>query len=303
MKIVFFGSSDFSVPFLEALKRSIVLAVTVPDKRKNRGKKLLPNPVKEKSNELGIEVFVTDILDYDAEKKIREVSPDIFVVVSYGKIIPRNILLIPKCAINLHPSRLPLYRGAAPIERQIMDGVEESAVAVIKVSEKLDRGDIILQEPFSISFADNRKSVEEKIIKMGTDLLRKAIDKVNIEGCIGEKQIGKGSYAKKITKKDEEIDWNKSCMEIYNKIRALSPYPGARTYFRGRILKILTSIPVEKRFDEPIGSVVKVSKDRFTVACAEGVLDILKVQMEGKRVIPAKDFINGARIKEGEKLG
>ncbi len=303
MKIVFFGSSDFSVPFLEALKKSVVLVVTVPDKRKNRGKKLLPNPVKEKSNELGIEVFVTDILNYDAEKKIREVSPDIFVVVSYGKIIPRNILLIPKCAINLHPSRLPLYRGAAPIERQIMDGVEESAVAVIKVSEKLDRGDIILQEPFSISFADSRKSVEEKIIKIGIDLLRKAIDKINIEGCIGEKQIGKGSYAKKIAKKDEEIDWNKSYMEIYNKIRALSPYPGARTYFRGRILKILTSIPVEKRFDEPMGAVVKVSKDRFTVACAEGALDILKVQMEGKRVIPAKDFINGARIKEGEKLG
>jgi methionyl-tRNA formyltransferase len=303
MRIVFFGSSDFSVPFLESLAQDIVLVITSEDKRKHRGKKLLPNPVKESAEKLGLEFIATDMLDENVIKEIEKSNPDLFVVVSYGKIIPSEILRLAPCAINVHPSKLPMYRGAAPIERQIMDGVKESAVSIIKVSEKLDRGDIILSKPFNIEPFETKADVEKKIVEIGTVLLREAIEKIKREGCKGKKQTGKGSYAKKITKDDEIINWQKSNTELHNLIRALSPVPGARTYFKGKILKIFKTEPDDEYYDEVPGTIVSVSDDSFSVKCGEGALKVFEVQMEGKKKISARDFINGFRIKKGDMLG
>ncbi len=303
MKIVFFGSSEFSVPFLESLAQDIALVITAEDKRKNRGKKLLPNPVKEAAEKSGLRFIATDVLDEEVANKIKELNPDLFVVVSYGKIIPPEILRLAPCAINVHPSKLPFYRGAAPIERQIMDGVKESAVSIIKVSERLDRGDIILSEPFNIGPSETKADVEKKIVEVGTILLRKAIEKIRKEGCKGEKQEGKGSYAKKITKSDEIINWQKTDTELHNLVRALSPAPGARTYFKGKILKIFRTEPDDEYYDEPPGTIVSVDNKSFSVKCGEGALKVFEVQMEGKRRISARDFINGFRIKKGDVLG
>ncbi len=303
MRIVFFGSSEFSVPFLEAVREQTVGVITSPDKRKNRGKKLLPNPVRVASERFGIPALATDALDEKVEEWIKNLNPNLFVVVSYGKIIPESLLSIPKCAINLHPSKLPLYRGAAPIERQIMDGVSSSAVCIIKVSKRLDRGDIIVSEPFEIDFADTREDVEKKVIRKGTKLLKEAIKIIEKNGCIGKKQEGKGSYAKKITKDDEIIDWSESAVKIYNKVRALYPRPAAQTSFRGKRLKIFRCFPEKDVNVESFGRVISVFKEYFTVSCGKGALKIFEVQLEGKKRISAKDFINGMHLREGELLG
>ncbi len=303
MRIVFFGSSDFSVPFLKALKDEVVLVVTTPDRFKNRGRKLLPNPVKEIALSIGKPFLTKDFFDKEAVEEIKKRNPDLFVVVSYGKIIPPEVLSLSPCALNVHPSKLPMYRGAAPIERQIMDGISESAVSIITVSEKLDSGDIIAQKPFIISFTDTKKDVEKKVVQIGIPLLFEALEKVKRQGCLGEKQTGKGNYAKKITKEDETINWRKTNVEVHNIVRALSPDPGARTYYKGKILKIFSTLPENIYFDEPPGTIVRVEKDRFSVACGEGIVNVFQVQMEGKKRISARDFINGLRIKKGELLG
>jgi methionyl-tRNA formyltransferase len=306
MRIVFFGSSDFSVPFLESVKNEAVLVVTAPDKRKNRGKKLLPNPVKVKAEDLKIPFILADKLTEVEAERIRSVSPELFVVVSYGIIIPKFILDIVPCAINVHPSKVPLYRGASPIIRQIMDGVEDSAVSIIKVSERLDRGDVILQKPFKIEFTDTREDVENKVIKIGKELLIESIAKVQNEGCVGQKQTGKGTYAKKITKHDELIKWGSSCVSIYNQVRALYPSPCAFTFFRGKRVKILRALPVDSldaKSSISAGEILEIGKENIAVKCGRGVLKILTLQVEGKKPISARDFINGMRPKIGEKFG
>jgi methionyl-tRNA formyltransferase len=304
MRIVFFGSSDFSVPFLEFLKDQVVLVVTSPDKKRNRGKKLLPNPVKIKADQLGIDSLTSDLSEKFTEEKIRSTKPDMFVVISFGKIIPRNILSIVECAVNVHPSKLPFYRGAAPIERQLMDGVIESAVCIIKISERLDRGDIIVSKPFEILFSDTKEDVERKVIKIGKQLLSEAFDFISEKGCYGEKQTGMGSYAKKITLSDEIINWEDNAISIYNKIRALYPSPAARTSFKGKIFKIYKSEPVEPIVTNVSpGTIIHVGKTFFDVSCGRGTLRVLEVQLEGKKRMPVKDFLNGIHVKTGERLG
>ncbi len=302
MRIVFFGSSDFSVPFLESVKSDTVLIVTSPDRKKGRGKKLLPNPVKEKAIEHGIPFITAEKLGEEEAQKIKSVSPELFVVVSYGVIIPESVLSIANCAINVHPSKVPYYRGASPIIRQIMDGVKESAVSIIKVSKRLDRGDIILQRPFEISETDTRADVEEKVIRIGTALLKEAIEKVQAKGCTGIPQEGKGTYAKKITKKDEKIDWRQPALKIYNKVRALYPSPCAYAFFRGKRVKIRKALLFEGNSNGVPGSVVSVSKNEIVVQCGAGALKLLELQMEGKKPVSARDFINGVKPKAGERF-
>lgn len=302
MRIVFFGSSDFSVPFLESVKSDTVLVVTSPDRKKGRGKKLLPNPVKEKAIELGIPFITAEKLTEEEAQKIKIVSPELFVVVSYGVIIPESVLSIANCAINVHPSKVPYYRGASPIIRQIMDGVKESAVSIIKVSKRLDRGDIILQRPFEISETDTRADVEEKVIRVGTALLKEAIEKVQAKGCTGIPQKGKGTYAKKITKEDEKIDWRQPALKIYNKVRALYPSPCAYALFRGKRVKVRKVLLFDGNSNGVPGSVVSVSKNEIVVQCGAGALKLLELQMEGKKPVSARDFINGVKPKSGEKF-
>jgi len=302
VRIVFFGSSEFSVPFLESIKDDTVLVITSPDRKKGRGKKLLPNPVKEKAIEIGMPFITAEKLGEEEAQKIKSVSPALFVVVSYGIIIPENILSIANCAINVHPSKVPYYRGASPIIRQIMDGVKESAVSIIKVSKRLDRGDIILQKAFEISETDTRMDVEEKVIRIGTVLLREAIEKVQKDGCIGVTQEGKGTYAKKISKEDEKIDWSLPALKIYNKVRALYPSPCAYALFRGKRVKIRKALPVYNGATGMPGEIVNVSKNEIFVQCGSDVLNLLELQIEGKKSVSARDFINGMKPKIGEKF-
>ncbi len=303
MNIVFFGSSEFSIPFLDSFTKDIELVVTSPDKVRGRGKRLLSNPVKDFAQREHLPVITVDKLREQEYLKIKSVSPEIFLVVSYGKIISQEVLSLAKCALNLHPSKLPLYRGAAPIERQIMDGVEDSAVCIIKVIKQLDAGSIIIEEPFKILPFETKEDVGKKIVKIGVPLLRKAIEIVSLDRCEGKEQEGVPTYAKKITKSDELITWSCSGLSIYNKIRALSPVPGAYTYFRQKFLKIFKTELATFNSSYHPGTVFNIAKDCFYVSCGEGSIKVLDLQIEGGKKMSAKDFINGFKIHEGEMFG
>jgi len=302
MKVVFFGSSSFSVPFLKGLKKDIVLVVTTPDKPQKRGRKTLPNPVKRKAVELCLPFLIVQNFTLIFKKRIESFSPDLFIVVSFGKIIPNYILSIVKYPLNLHPSKLPLYRGAAPVERQIMDGVKESAVSIMLMNEKLDRGSILVEQPFRILFTDTKENVNQKIIDIGIPLLKKAMAMVKSGNCRGIAQQGKGSYARKITKEDEIIHWESDAIKIYNKIRALYPVPASFTFLRGNRLKIFRA-DISNLDEGHPGEIIKLSKKGFIVKCGKRALLLREVQFEGKKRIKAIDFINGTRLKIGERLG
>ena len=302
MKVVFFGSSLFSLSFLEGLKENIVLVITTPDMPQKRGKRILPNPVKAKAMEMGLPFIAVQNFNEEIKEKIASVSPDAFIVVSFGKIIPSSILSIVKYPLNLHPSPLPLYRGAAPIERQIMDGITKSAVSIMLMNEKLDRGDIVLQSPFDISFTDTKEDVEKKIVDIGIPLFKKALQMIEEKNLNVTPQQGKGSYAKKITKGDELIRWNEKNVKIYNKIRALYPLPATCTIFRGKRLKIFKAEIANLNKGHP-GEIIDLTKEGFVVQCGSGSILVKEVQLEGKKRIKARDFMNGSHLKCGEKLG
>jgi len=302
MRVVFFGSNSFSIPFLDAVKDNVVLVVTTTDKVSGRGNKVIQNPVKEFSKSKAIEVISVRKFDEEVAASIKNSIPDSFVVVSFGKIIPPYILNIVDCSVNVHPSRLPLYRGAAPIERQIMDGVTESAVSIIKVSSELDAGDVIVSTPLKIYFYDTRETVEKRIFEIGIPLLKKTLSLIEKGNYEGIPQEGSSTYAKKITKKDELIDWSKDSLLIYNAIRALSPRPLAYACFRSHILKIASAEPVDEDYEYHAGEICEVEKDFFVVKCGKGALKIIEVIPEGKKRMFVRDFINGYRIIKGEKL-
>lgn len=302
MNIIFFGSSEFSIPFLDAFKEHVVLIITTQDKLRGRGSNIKPNPVKKFALSIGKKVLAIEKLDETVFVTIRQINPDFFLVVSFGKIIPERFLKIPKCPLNLHPSALPLYRGASPIERQIMDGVTFSKVCIMKITKDLDAGEIIAEAPLIIEENDTKKDVEEKIISIGIPLLKEAIEIIYRVGCIGKPQIGIPTYAMKITKKDEIIDWNENNISVHNRIRALNPVPGAYTLFRGKILKIYKSEPNAESSNEKPGTILKIDKSGFLVQCGKMSLKVLKVKPEGKREMKAIDFINGYKLKVGEKF-
>lgn len=303
MKIGFFGSSEFSVPFIDAFKKEIVFVATSIDKIRGRGKNLTANTVRKFSEEVSLHVIKIEKFEASCYNEMKSFNPDILLVVSYGKIIPQEVLGLTNCSLNLHPSKLPLYRGAAPIERQIMDGVEDSAVSIIKIIKELDAGDIILDRAFKILPFETKGDVERKIVGIGVPLLKEAIKLVSIDRCEGRKQKGPVSYANKITKEDEIIDWKADGLVIYNKIRALSPKPGAYTYFRGKLMKIYSAEFVgTSDLSVPYGTIFDVSKDYFYITCKNANIKVLELQVEGGKRLKARDFINGFKILNGEKF-
>ncbi|MGB9694419.1 MAG: methionyl-tRNA formyltransferase [Caldisericaceae bacterium] len=303
MRIAFFGSNEFAVPFLKSIANDVVIVVTTVDKIAGRGNRILINPVKAFAMEHSIKFVSVNKFDQAVIDSIKEAKPDIFVVVSFGKIIPASVLGIVSCAVNVHPSKVPLYRGAAPIERQIMEGVTESAVSVIKVSNELDAGDILLSKEFQITPYDTKESVEKRVVEVGVPLLQEAIRLVSHGNCSYKRQEGIPTYAKKISKEDELINWEKDATSICNSIRALYPKPLAYTFLRNRILKIVKAEIIDFDCEAEPGTVCEVSRDFFVVKCGRGAVKVEEVIPEGKKRMLARNFLNGYRLNKGERLG
>ncbi|MGC9171463.1 methionyl-tRNA formyltransferase [Caldisericum sp.] len=302
MRIVFFSGSEISIPFARALIEDIVLFVTLPPKIRGRGNKISPNPIKVFAEEHGKATVELDNFSDGTLNKIASYNPDALLVFSFGKILPKSILDLTKCPLNIHPSDLPQYRGASPIERQLMDGVSRSAVTIIRMNEEIDKGEIILKKHFDVSVYDDYYSFLKKVYDIGIPLVNEALVCCLSSTCVKIPQEGEGSYAKKIRKEEEKIDWSNDAFSIHNKVRALTRI-GAYTIFRGKKLKIFkTDFIIDFYTSFLPGTIVDVKNDYFLVSSGKGCLKIISVQPEGKKIMDSKDFINGYKPKVSEVL-
>ena len=307
MKIGFFGTPEIASFCLEYLIKHFTIAfvVTSPDKPKGRGKHLSPPPVKEKALEYGIPCFQPHSLkDEQLVEQLSQFNCDIFVVVAYGKLIPRSIFSIPPLqTINLHPSLLPKYRGAAPVEWALYNGEHQTGVTVQLINEDLDAGDIVLQSPVTIAPNETAQDVYEKILPLGASMLIQAIKGLH-DGTIkpAPQDHTQATYCGKITSDTARIAWNKPSLHIHNMVRAFNPKPVAWTTFRGKIIKIWKTGVGDSSCDSSTArpGTIWVKSKRLFVCTADGTVEVLSLQPETKKPMDAVAFINGYRLQEGD---
>ena len=302
-RIAVFGSSSISVPVFETIRCRfhVVIAVVSEEPRVRRGK-LLANPVQVWAQSHAIPVLNgTETPGEVLTKRLVDDAVDILFLLSYGRLLPQALLDAPRLAsINLHPSPLPWYRGAAPIERQIMDGCRQSAVSIIRMNGLLDRGELLAQESFTIADSDYRTDVEASIIRVGVPLTLHVFDQLLHSSTTPLQQTGAGSYARKLKSDDELIDWSGSVEQAYNLVRALAPEPCACSFQETDRLKILRAIPLSADTglpaDAPFGTVAQFLRKRAAVRCSDGWLELLELQFPGKTPMSTVDLLNGRRL-------
>ena len=309
MRILFMGTPDFAVNSFQALcdHFDVIGAVTQPDKPKGRGYALTPPPVKKAALEMGIPVFQPETLRDEAFlPTLRELSPDLIAVVAYGKILPSYILNFPRYGcVNLHGSLLPKYRGAAPMQRAILEGQTETGVTTMLMAKGLDTGDMLEKSVLPIGINDNFETVHDGLSRIGANLLVSTVEKLEKGGLTPIPQDDSlSSYAAKIEKADCRINFCQNALAVHNQIRALSPIPLAFTDHAGKMLKIVSStlLAPDGTFGTP-GAVYSLANGNIAVACQTGAIAITGLLPEGKGKMSAKDFINGRRIQVGDILG
>lgn len=311
MNIVFMGTPDFAVPCLKALVESgetVSAVFTQPDKPKGRGMKLLPPPVKETALQYGIPVYQPTSLKKgeDAEqslKVLKDIAPDMIVVVAYGKILPKEILDLPKhFCVNVHASLLPRYRGAAPIQRVVLDGEKETGVTTMLMAEGLDTGDMLLSAKTEIGANETASELHDRLSEMGAKLLLDTIEAVkqnNITPIPQDDSLS--NYAAMITKELCPIDFTRSAYEIHKQICGLSASPCANAVYNGKRLKIYKSEMTGETSNAVPGTVV--NEKNFTVACGDGnTVTFLEVQAEGGKRMKTADYLRGKPVAKGEVL-
>ncbi|MFC1683622.1 methionyl-tRNA formyltransferase [Candidatus Zixiibacteriota bacterium] len=309
MRLVFMGTPGFALPSLEMLldsEHDLLAVVTRPDRPQGRGLKEAPPPVKEFARERGLTVFQPQNLrQEDFVSGLTELQADLFVVVAF-RILPREVYTMPpKGTIDLHPSMLPRYRGAAPINWAIINGETETGVSVFFIGEKIDAGDIILQRPVPIGPEETAGELSHRLARIGAQAILEAVDSIADDRVAGSTQpAGEPSAAPKIKREDGRIVWSRPAGQVKNLIRGLNPKPGAFTTAGDRVLKIhqaqLTDmVPSEL---QP-GQVVKIDAQKGVfVSTGEGVLLLQEVQLEGKKRMSAADFLRGFHLQEGDLL-
>lgn len=309
IKIVFMGTPDFAKISLEKLYNEgfdIKAVYTNKDKPAGRGMKLKMPPVKEFAISKGLEVYQPEKIKKNEEviEKLKEISPDVIAVVAYGKILPQEILEIPKYGcINVHASLLPKYRGAAPMQWAIINGEEKTGVTTMLMDVGMDTGDILLKKDMLIDENDNLESVHDKLATIGADLLVDTIKKVVTQNILPEKQGEDFTYAPMIKRDITKIDFNKNARSIYNFVRGLSPFPG--TYIedkldKEKVYKIYEVKGVESDEFKGIsnGKIVKKSKDCLWIKCSDGYIKILKIQPQNSKRMDIAAFLAGNKIDE-----
>ena len=318
MKIVYFGSSEFSVPFLKKIKVSrheIVAVFTNSDKKKGRGLKLAQNPVKEAALSEGIKVFEEEGAGIDLVGDLSGLNFDYAVVISYGRILPREVFdRWPGRWLNLHPSMLPQYRGPSPMISALLDGAQQTGVTINDIVYEVDTGMIFAQTGFTIEQSDNLDSLKEKVISFGGPLLITVLDMIGDKGYRPFPQGDQGiTYTRKISSEDLPVDWSADGKEIVNRIRAFSSTPGVYGFFNGERIKILKAslesgtardVTISERGGEPAGTVVAAgAKEGLLVRCGGGgIIRIEILQPSGKRTMDHKSFINGYHPCVGQRF-
>lgn len=299
MKVIFMGTPQFAVPALESLLSSdhqVVAVFTREPKPQNRGLALLKSPIHQLAEQNDIPVYTPKSLRKEAgAAMVQEVDADVIVVAAYGLIIPQNILSAKKFGcINIHPSKLPKYRGAAPLQRVIINDEKESAVCIMQMDEGIDTGDILLQQNFPIEPDTSFEQLHNYCAKLGGELLIDVLD--DLPNITPRKQADQGeTYAHKLTKEEGQIDWQQeSGKQIYAKIRGMNPWPGAYFLLGEKLIKILSANWVACEHEHNIGAVIS---KKFEVACHGGILTLTQVQPQGKKAMSGHDFLLGNNVK------
>ena len=307
MKIIFMGTPDFAAASLEALidsRHEIQAVVTQPDKPKGRKGELTPSPVKVIAKREGIKVYQPlKVRSEEFVETLRAYNPDVIVVVAFGQIIPLSILKMPKFGcVNIHGSLLPKYRGAAPIQWAVLDGEKETGITTILMDEGIDTGDILLKKTIKIDADETSGSLFDKLKALGAETILETLDELE-KGSITPTKQGESptAYAKMLTKAMGLIDFTRSAKELDCFVRGMDPWPSAYTLLAGKTLKLWKVRAVEK--SGKAGSVIEIGKESFTIACGEGAIEVLEVQLEGKKRMSAGDFLKGSTLNKGQELG
>jgi methionyl-tRNA formyltransferase len=331
MKVVFFGTPDFAVPTLQKLLKNpdfhVLAVITQPDKRRERGNKLTPSPVKVLATEHHIPIWQPERIKKDDETltQLKQIQADVFVVVAYGQILSQKILNMPKLgSINVHGSILPQYRGAAPIQWCVYNGEQETGITTILMDKGMDTGDMLLKAITPIELLDNAQILGEKLAIIGADLLIETLYKLERREITPIPQDHTtATYASLIQKPDYNLDWTKTAIQLHNQIRGF--YPHCTATFRNQPVKITATVPLEPEYINALpdqlkqkidkipdlstisgqtGEVVNITKGLGAIIqTGAGLLLLREVQLTGKRPQSGWDFVNGTRLTLGEVIG
>jgi len=322
MKIVYMGTPDYAVGALQAIVGAgyeVAAVVTQPDKPKGRGKEMQMTPVKACALRYDIPVFQpVKVKAPEAVEALRGYGADVFVVAAFGQILSEEILTMPRYGcINIHASLLPKYRGAAPIQRVILDGEKETGVTIMQMDKGIDTGDILLQSVVPIAEKETGDSLYDKLTSEGAKLIVEALRKLEAGELVPKKQNDEEScYAKMLDKSMGKIDWQQSAVQIERLVRGLNSWPSAYTSFHGKTLKLWESEIWDGRKEQDIeqrdvlpdgrkripGTITAVGKDAFYVQTGEGTLRVTEVQLEGKKRMAVRAFLLGCQMGPGEEL-
>lgn len=300
MNIVFMGSPGFAIPSLERIHQSehtIKGVVSNVDKRRGRGSKTSPTPVKAKALELGLPVIeVEDLSSAEFAAQLKALNADLFVVVAF-RILSRQVLKIPKIgSVNLHASLLPKYRGAAPIHWSIINGEKETGCTIFFLDEKVDTGNIIAQQKTPIGENETTGDVYARLEKMGSELLLEAIQKIDSGSYeLMEQDDALATPAPKLFRDDCHIDFNRPAIEVHNKIRGLSPFPTAWAEWKGEKFNIYQSRIGDKKNLDP--GVLSTEGEKLFVGCADGTVELMEIQLPGTKRMNATEFIHGYEVE------
>ena len=301
-KIIFMGTPDIAAQHLQYLidnSINIVGVFTQPPRKKNRGMNIEESPVHQIAKKNNLETFYPSSRDGKAIEQINSLDPDIIIVVAYGIILPSQLLDIPKFGcINIHVSLLPRWRGAAPIEHAMLAGDEKTGISVIKISPKLDAGDILHQESLNISADMYSDELTVALTNLGKQTMLRVLPKIFENKTLSKKQdLNKVTYAKKFKSVDRKINFTNSTNEVYNHIRAHGPKPGSWFVYRGERIKILRAVKKKDR-----GQQSTILNNKFMLACSDGSILPTLIQREGKKAVEVKDFIQGFAFTVNDKI-
>ena len=306
MRLAFLGTPAFAVPTLARVVEAghtLLAVVTQPDRPRGRGQNPAASPVKEAAMRLGLPVYQPErVRRPEAVEYLRALGVDAMVVVGYGQIIPQSVIdLAPMGIINVHASLLPKYRGAGPIQWAIVNGETRTGVTTMRIDAGLDTGDMLLKAETDIAPEETALELGRRLSAMGADLLVETLAGLAAGTIVPRKQDpAQATYAPLLKKEDGLIDWSRPAVSIHNRVRGLQPWPGAYTEFRGHSLHIWSARTAASPAGVP-GAVLSVKP--LVVACGAGSLELLEVQLEGRKRMSAADFANGQRLSENEILG
>ncbi len=305
MRIIFFGTPLFAVPSLKALLDSgheVLAVVTRPDKQSGRGRHITACPVKQEAQKTGLMILQPQkVKDTAFAGELRQLTPDVIVVVAYGQILPPEVLHMPRYGcINVHASLLPKYRGAAPISRALINGDAATGITTMLMDEGMDTGPVLLQKEMKIKNEDTAESLSDKLSRLGAEILIKTLTGLEQEAIKPVPQSSDASYAPMLKKTDGLILWSKPARELCNFIRGMNPWPGAYSFLNGKRVKILKAAALDGAGAS--GLVIKFSQNELTVGAGEGLVSILEVQPEGKPAMSISAFLQGRKISEGMRF-